>query len=57
MVVLITGMASNTPPDKEFFLGDMGTCVTKIRGGVGFFVSLRYKPDSKSTCGAMPRAQ
>ena len=34
-----------TPPDKEFFLGDMGTCLTKKV--VGVFVSLIYKPDSK----------
>ena len=24
----------NTPPDKEFSLGDMGTCVAKNRGGL-----------------------
>ena len=30
--------AITTPPDKEFFLGDMGTCATKQI--VGVFVSL-----------------
>ena len=27
-------MRENTPPDKEFSLGDMGTCFAKNRGGL-----------------------
>ena len=37
-VAICHGLGAFTPPDEEFFLGDMGTCFTKKIEG--FFVSL-----------------